>query len=679
MTPTTVDLPSVCPLDCPDTCSLTVTVEADRIVKIRGSHANPYTAGVLCAKVPAMYPEFVHGPGRLTTPLRRIGAKGEGRFEPISWTTALDEIHRRFTAVMAEHGPQAIMPLNYGGPHGMLAGASMDLRFFHRLGATLLDRGPLCGGIRTEAWNGTFGALAPGIPPEQIEHARLIVAWGNNVTWSNLHLTPLIDRARRAGAKLVVVDPKRTKIAERADLHLPLRPGTDVVLAWAIAAELERTGGLDHAFIERHVAGFEEYMALARPWTLPLAARECRLAEADVRRFAEWFRTTAPVAISVGNGLERNQNGGSGIRAVFALPALAGKFGVRGGGLVNGARGAFPKTPARLARPDLVPKGTRLLNIVDVGRHLTDPTLTPPLKAIFVYNHNPLIVHPDQNRMRRGLSREDLFVVGCDVVMTDSLAYADIVLPACSHFEHADIFAAYGQHWLQRAEPVIQPQGEALPNTEIFRRLAARFGFTEPAFTASDAELMDDALDGNDPRLGGVPPSRLPVGTAVPMRFAGKEANLFDNVLPTTPSGKVELASPYLEQRFGARLPSYRPYRTQYPLVLITPASDKRTTSTFGGVRGNEATPPLEIHPDDATARALHDGMRVRVFNELGEVHLPLRVTDAVPPGVVSSLKGAWMRTSDNGQTVSALAPTHHADLAGGACYNDTRVEVEAA
>jgi anaerobic selenocysteine-containing dehydrogenase len=679
MTPTTVDLPSVCPLDCPDTCSLTVTVEANRIVKIRGSRANPYTAGVLCAKVPAMYPEFVHGPGRLTTPLRRTGAKGEGRFERISWATALDEIHRRFTAVMAEHGPQAIMPLNYGGPHGMLAGGSMDLRFFHRLGATLLDRGPLCGGIRTEAWTATFGALAPGLPPEQVEHSRLIVAWGNNVTWSNLHLTPLIDRARRAGAKLVVVDPKRTKIAERADLHLPLRPGTDVVLAWAIAAELERTGGLDRAFIERHVEGFEEFMALARPWTMALAARECHLAEADVRRFAEWFRTISPAAISVGNGLERNQNGGSGIRAIFALPALAGKLGVRGGGLVNGARGAFPKTPARLARPDFVPKGTRLLNIVDVGRHLTEGTLAPPLKAIFIYNHNPLVVHPDQNRMRRGLSREDLFVVGCDVVMTDSLAYADIVLPACSHFEHADIFAAYGQHWLQRAEPVIEPQGEALPNTEIFRRLAARFGFTEPAFTASDAELMDDALDGKDPRLGGVAPSRLPLDAATPMRFAGKEAILFDNVTPTTPSGKVELASPYLEQRFGARLPTYRPYRTSYPLILITPASDKRTTSTFGGVRGNEDTPPLEIHPDDATARGLRDGMRVRVFNELGEVHLPLRVTDAVPPGVVSSLKGAWMRTSDNGQTVSALAPTHHADIAGGACYNDTRVEVQPA
>src|SRR5919108_4970588 len=572
MTPMTMDLPSVCPLDCPDTCSLTVTVEADRIVKIRGSHANPYTAGVLCAKVPAMYPEFVHGPGRLTTPLRRVGAKGEGRFERISWSNALDVIHDRFTAVIAEHGPQAIMPLNYGGPHGLLAGGLMDLRFFHRLGATLLDRGPLCGGIRTEAWNGTFGA-APGIPPEQVEHSRLIVAWGNNVTWSNLHLTPIIDRARRAGAKLVVVDPKRTKIAERADLHLAIRPGTDVVLAWAIAAELERRGHLDRAFIERHVAGFEEFMARARQWTPDAAAREGGLPEDDVRRFAEWFATISPTAISVGNGLERNRNGGSGIRAVFALPALAGKFGVRGGGLVNGASFAFPKTPAKLARPDLVPEGTRTLNIVDVGRHLTDAALTPPLKAIFIYNHNPLVVHPDQNRMRRGLAREDLFVVGSDVVMTDSLAYADVILPACSHFEHDDLFAAYGTHWLQRAEPVIPPQGEALPNTEIFRRLAARFGFDDPIFRASDAELMDDAIDGADPRLRGLRPSQIPLDAALMMTFDGAQANLFGNVFPTTKSGKVELASPYLEDKYGARLPSYRPVTSSYPLILITPAS----------------------------------------------------------------------------------------------------------
>ncbi|HEV8474242.1 MAG TPA: molybdopterin-dependent oxidoreductase, partial [Methylomirabilota bacterium] len=670
--------PSVCPLDCPDTCSLTVTVDTGRITKIRGSRANPYTDGVLCAKVPAGYPDFVHGPTRLATPLRRTGARGEGRFARISWDEALDTIRDRFATIIATHGPQAIVPFNYGGPHGMLAGGSMDLRFFHRLGASLLWRGPLCGGVRTEAYTGTFGS-APGMPPEQAEHARLIVAWGNNVTWSNLHFTPVINRARKAGAKLVVVDPRRTKIAEQADLHLPVRPGTDVVLAFAVAAELERTGGVDRAFVERHVAGYDEFMQRARRWTIAEAARECGLAEADVRRFAEWYRTIAPAAISVGNGLERNRNGGSGIRAVFALPAIAGKFGVRGGGVVNGAGFAFPKTPRRLQRPDLAPSGTRTLNIVDVGRHLLDPTLDPPIKALFVYNHNPLVVHPDQNRLRRGLTREDLFIVGCDVAMTDSLAYADVVLPACTHFEHDDVFAAYGQHWLQRAAPVIPPVGEALPNTEIFRRLAARFGFTEPAFTASDAELMDDAFDPEDARLGGVRPSALPLDRAVPMRFGGDEAIMLGNVTPKTPSGKIELASSYLEDKYGARLPDFRPLPpTRFPLALISPASDRRITSTFGGVLESGETPPLEIHPDDAKARGLSDGMRVRVFNDLGEVRLPVRVTDVVPPGVVCSLKGAWMRTTDNGQTISALCPADHGDISEGACYNDARVEVAA-
>jgi len=252
MPPMRIERASVCPLDCPDTCSLTVTVEDEKVVAVRGSTANPYTNGVLCAKVPALYPALVHGPGRLRTPLRRVGARGEGRFERLAWDAALDLIHERFTAIIAAHGPQAILPLNYAGPHGMLAGGSMDLRFFHRLGASLLNRKPLCGGIRTEAWVGTFGPV-PGIRPEQVEHARLVIAWGNNVTWSNLHLMPVINQARRRGAKLVVVDPKRTKIAEQADLHVALRPGTDVVLAWAVAAELERRGGIDRAFVERHV------------------------------------------------------------------------------------------------------------------------------------------------------------------------------------------------------------------------------------------------------------------------------------------------------------------------------------------------------------------------------------------------------------------------------------------
>jgi anaerobic selenocysteine-containing dehydrogenase len=668
---------SVCPLDCPDTCSLTVTVEEERIVKVRGSKANPYTGGVLCAKVPAAYPDWVHGPGRLRTPLRRVGAKGEGRFEPISWDAALDAIHARFTTVIAEHGPQAIVPLNYAGPHGMLAGASMDLRFFHRLGATLLDRRPLCGGVRAEAWMGTYGA-APGIPPEEVRGAKLIVVWGNNVTWCNLHLTPLINAARRDGARVVVIDPKRVKIAEQADLHIALRPGTDVVLAWAIAAELERQGGLDRDFIARHVEGFEAFMAQARRYPPPEAARICGVPEGEIRQLAAWYQALSPAAISVGNGLERNQNGGSGIRAVFALPALAGKWGVVGGGLVNGAGHAFPKTPARLVRPDLVPAGTRTVNIIDVGRHLLDPALTPPIKALFIYNHNPVIVHPDQNRLKRGLAREDLFTVGCDVVMTDSLAYADIVLPAASHFEYPDLYPAYGTHWLQRAEPVIPWQGESLPNTEIFRRLAARFGFTEPAFRAGDAELMDDAVDAADPRMRGFTGSRVPLETPLAMTVGGEPAALFRNVPPRTPSGKVELASEYLDRKYGARLPGYRPIESPYPLVLITPASDERITSTFGGLPASDATPPLEMHPADARARGVREGDTVRMWNDLGEVRLPLHITDAVRPGVVCSLKGAWFRTSDNGQTVSALAPAHHADLAEGACYNDARVEVAA-
>ena len=671
--------PSVCPLDCPDTCSLTVTVEDERIVSIKGSRANPYTAGVLCAKVPEAYPGFVHGEGRIKTPLRRTGAKGAGRFERISWAQALDIIHERFTAVIAAHGPQAILPFNYAGPHGLLAGGSMDLRFFHRLGASLLDRRPLCGGIRTEAWVGTFGPV-PGVRPEQAEHARLIVAWGSNVTWSNLHVVPIINRARRAGGKLVVVDTRRTKIAEQADLHLAIRPGTDVILAWAMAADLERQGGLDREFIARHVEGFEDYMALARRYSLADAARICGVDESQVRQLADWYRTMSPAVITVGNGLERNQNGGSGIRAIFALPALAGKFGVPGGGLINGASFAFPKTPARLARPDFVPKGTRLINIIDVGRHLNDATLSPPIKALFIYNHNPLVVHPEQNRLRRGLEREDLFVVGSDVVMTDSLAYADVVLPACSHFEHAELFAAYGTHWLQRADRVIPPQGDALPNTEIFRRLAARFGFDDPPFRATDAELMDDALDPADARLGGKRPSAIPLDRATPMNVGGgaEEAILFKNVFPKTTSGKVELASPYLEGKYGARLPSWRPVTSSYPLMLISPASDQRITSTFGGLHVGDGPPPLEMHPDDARARGLRGGMRVRVWNDLGEVHLPLLVTEIIPRGVVCTLKGAWMGTTDNGQTISALCPAHHADISEGACYNDARVEVAA-
>jgi anaerobic selenocysteine-containing dehydrogenase len=668
---------SVCPLDCPDTCSLSVAVAADQVVGVRGSKANPITHGAVCAKVASYYPDFVHGQNRLRHPLKRVGAKGARQFEQISWDEALDSIHRRVSDIMDRYGPQALLPLNYAGPHGMLAGDSMSLRFFHRIGASLLSRSPLCGGIRSAAYAGTFGAV-PGTPLQQVSLAKLIIVWGNNATSCNLHLMRQINAAKRNGARLVVIDPRRVKVAEQAHLHLPVRPGTDVVLAWAIAVELERLGRLDQAFIDQHVLGFDAYMAAARAYPPERAAEICDVRLDDIRTLARWYADATPAVIAWGNGLERNQNGGSGLRAIAALPALAGKFGITGGGVVGGAGHAFPKTPDRLTRTDWIPAHTRTINIIDVGKLLLDKDLDPPLQALFIYNHNPLIVHPDQNRMKRALARADLFVVGIEVAMTDSMAYADVILPACTHFEHADLYAAYGQQYLQRADAVIPPVGESLPNTEIFRRLAAKFGFNEPAFTDSDAELMNAALDPDDPRMQGIRASQVPVDRAMKMEYAGQEPVLFQNVLPRTPSGKVELESATLGARYGAVLPGYRPRASRYPLTLITPASDKRITSTFGGLAVNDATPVLEMNPADAATRGLLDGVVVKVWNELGQVFLPLRITASVRPGVVSSEKGAWLRTSPNGQTVSALAPAHKADLAEGACYNDSRVEVSA-
>ena len=668
---------SVCPLDCPDTCSLAVTIAGDQVVAVGGSKVNPITHGAVCAKVANHYPEFVHGANRLRHPLKRVGAKGGGRFVRISWDEALDIVHARVGDIISRYGSQSLLPLNYAGPHGMLAGDSMSLRFFHRIGASLLNRTPLCGGIRSAAYSGTFGAT-PGTPLQQVSLAKLIIVWGNNATSCNLHLMRQINAAKRNGAKLVVVDPRRVRVAEQAHLHLPVRPGTDVVLAWAIAVELERRGGLDHGFIQEHVLGFDAYMEAARAYPAERAAEICGVPVEDIRTLAGWYAEASPAVIAWGNGLERNQNGGSGLRAIAALPALAGKFGVPGGGLVGGAGHAFPKTPDKLTRTDFVPAQTRTINIIDVGGLLLDKSLSPPLQALFIYNHNPLIVHPDQNRMKRGLAREDLFIVGIEVAMTDSMAYADVILPACTHFEHADVYPAYGHQYLQRAEAVIPPVGESLPNTEIFRRLAARFGFTDAAFLQSDCELMDEALNAEDPRMQGLRTSQIPTDRAIKMKFAGEEPVLFKNVSPKTPSGRVELESSALGVRYGAALPRYRPLASAYPLTLITPASDKRITSTFGGLAVNSGTPVLEMNPADAAARGLADGIPVKVWNDLGEVILQLRITDAVRSGVVSSEKGAWLRTSPNGQTVSALAPAHKADLADGACYNDARVEVAA-
>ncbi|MEE8364237.1 MAG: molybdopterin-dependent oxidoreductase [Gammaproteobacteria bacterium] len=670
--------PSVCPLDCPDTCSLSVEVADDRIVKVRGSHANPYTSGAGCVKVAKYYPAYVHGEYRLHQPLRRTGERGSGQFEPISWNQALDLVYQGFSSAIEQFGPQSVLPLNYAGPHGLISGGSMDRRFFHRLGASLLDRGPLCAGVRGSAYTSLFGK-APGMPPEQLRFADVIAVWGNNVTVSNLHLARVIKSARENGATLIVVDPKRTRIAEQAHLYLQIKPGTDVVLALALAAELERRNAFDKNFIDTWVQDFDRFMQQARHYSIADVLRICEIDAEQFDRLATHYATAKNLALSIGNGIERGHSGGSALRAIMSLNTLTGQLGRLGAGIFAKPGFAFPLTEAKLQRPDLAPPGTRTLNIVDVGRHLLDQQLDPPIKAVFIYNHNPVCTHPDQNRIRRGLSREDLFVVGCDVVMTDSMAYADVILPACSHFEFDDIYAAYGQSYLQRAEPVIPPVGDSLPNTEIFRRLAARFGFDEELFKEDDYALMDAAVDPSDPRLMGYRPSRLPTDRALLMNTRNEEPVLMCNtVKPATRSGKIELFSDELEQAYGYGIPRYDAVEGDLPLLLISPSSSKRTNATFGGDAASAPTEILELNPKDADRRGISDGQKIRLWNSLGEVELLARITDAVAPGVVYSPKGTWLKTSATGQTVNALISADlKTDIVQGACYNDTFVDCE--
>ncbi|MEM7407106.1 MAG: molybdopterin-dependent oxidoreductase [Pseudomonadota bacterium] len=671
--------PAVCPLDCPDTCSLTVTHTPDTIVSLQGSKGNPFTGGRICAKVRRHYPEFTHGDNRLREPLRAVGSKGDCRFEPITWDEALDLAHAGLARVIEQHGPEAVVPFNYAGPHGMLADGSMDRRFLHRLGASLVDRGALCGNIKSLAWSSLYGAM-PGMGPEQAEHAQVIVVWSNNVTVSNLHLARVIQTARKRGARLVVIDPKRIRIAANADLHIAPKPGTDVVLGYALATELERLGAFNEVFIDRWVLGFEPYMAQARRYPAEVAARICDVPVEQIRTLARWYAEARAVALSVGNGMERSRTGGASLRTAMALPALTGNFGDIGNGVIAKVGNAFPKTPQRLQRTDWIPAGTRTVNILSVPEHILDDTLAPPVRGLIIYNHNPIATHPDQHRMLRALQHPDLFTVGIEVAMTDSMRYADVILPAAGPFEIDDIYGAYGQQYLQRARPIIRPVGEARANTWIFQQLAKRFGFDDPAFDATDLELMDDALDLQAPAMNGAQPSTLPIGTALHMTLDGEPIVPFENVFPATPSGKVELYSADLERRFGAGLPAYEPADTgvpdAYPLQLLTPSSAERTNATFGGVSANLVPEVIELHPVDAEHRGLNDGDRVKVYNALGDCELIVRVTDATRPGLAYSPKGTWLATSHTGQTVNALVPDLRSDIADGACFNNTFVQV---
>ena len=516
------------------------------------------------------------------------------------------------------------------------------------------------------------------MPAEQAEDSDLIVIWGNNVTVSNLHFTQVVQSARGRGARVVVVDPKRIKIAEQADLLLRLQPGTDVVLALAVAAELERHGKLDIKFAERFTVGFDQFMAESRKYSVKDVVKTRKLTEQEFEAFVQLYINAEKIATSIGNGIERGRNGGSGLRAAIALQALTGNHGRRGTGVISKQGLAAPKTSDILQRRDLVPKGTRTINIVDVPELLLDKTYEPRLAAILIYNHNPVSTHPNQMKMIDALKREDLFIVGSDIVMTDSMLFADVILPAASHFEHADLYAAYGQHYVQRAEPVIPCVGEGLPNTEIFRRLAARFGYYDSIFTESDTELMNAAMDSNDPRMQGINPSEIPLANALEMTAEdGGELIMCDTIMPTTPSGKIELFSKDLEERFGYGVPRFEPFMKMRPYVLITPSSSKRTNATFGGCEESSGLEILELNPEDASANGINLGDTVTVSNDLGSIALKAFITDAVRPGVLYSPKGTWFRSSSTGMTSNALIPSDvRTDIERGACYNEAYVDI---
>ncbi len=677
---TTETRPSVCPLDCPDTCSLLVEVENDLIKKVKGSRANPYTAGAICDKVARYYPAFVHGDARIRQPLLRSGEKGSGRFEPTSWHNALSLIAEKTKEVIGQYGAQAVLPFNYAGPHGQIAGGSMDRRFFHKMGASLLDRGPFCGGVRGAAYSSLFGN-APGMPPEQASEADLIAVWGNNVTVSNLHLARVIKQAREKAAKLIVIDPKCTRIAEQAHLYIQIAPGTDVVLAQALAAEMERRGKVDSAFVEQWVSGVDSYLNECRKYSLQDAADICGVPIQLVNRLVDMYANARKLACSIGNGIERGKSGGSGLRSIMAVSVLLGQLGRRGAGIIAKPGLAFPATADKLQRPDFIPEGTRTLNIVDIGRHLLEDDLDPPIRSVFIYNHNPVATHPDQNRMMRALSRPELFICGIDVVMTDSMNYCDVILPAASHFEFDDIYGAYGHSYLQRAEPVIPCVGESLPNTEIFRRLAKAFGYKEAIFEDDDAALMNAAFDGEDPRLGGIQPSQLPVDQALLMNTVQHEEIMMCNtVKPGTASGKVELFDQFLEDNYGFGTPRYQPVEKDLPFTVISPSSKKRTNATFGSDDASNGAEEVEIHPEDAKAGNIEDGALLTLSNSKGAVTLKAKITTATRPGVLYTPKGTWLKTSDTGQTVNALISADiKTDIMGGACYNETFVDIEVA
>jgi len=655
---------TACPLDCPDACSLAVTVQHGKVLTIDGSRKNPVTEGYICAKV-RKFGERLYGPDRLLHPAVRKGRKGEGHFERVTWDEAIERVASRFEAAKAKHGGASILPYSYGGSNGLLTQDNIDAQLWRRFGTSRLAR-TVCAAPTGAANMALYGKM-PSVTYQDYPEAKLIVLWGVNPSASGIHLVPFLREAQKRGAKLVVVDPRTTALARSADVHLAVKPGTDVAVALAIHRYLFETGGADEAFLRAHTQGADRLRERAQPWTFERAAETAGIDAAALARVAELYASSSPALIRCGWGLERNRNGGNAAMAVLALPAVGGKFGVRGGGysMSNSASWNIDRTWIDAAEPD-----TRLVNMNHLGRALTEYD-DPPVDVLFVYNCNPAATVPDQRRVIRGLEREDLFTVVFEQVMTDTALYADVLLPATTFLEGYDFAKAYGPINLDLGRPVVEPAGEARSNADVFGELCQRLGLLREDEPTGELDLMLHVLDrlpadiGEDLRSGALPAP--PFGTA-PIQFV--------DVFPRTPDRKVHLFPADLEA--SAPMGLYRfqpdPQTDRYPLALISPASDRTISSTLGELPRPDVK--LTMHPADAEARGLSENDQVRVFNDLGEVQCTLKVAPSIRPGTISLPKGIWRRSTRNSTTGTALVPDTLTDLGGGACFNDARVQV---
>jgi anaerobic selenocysteine-containing dehydrogenase len=656
---------TACPLDCPDSCSLSVTVAGGRVVSLDGSRLNPVTDGFICAKV-RKFGERVTSPLRILHPAVRTGPKGNAAFSRLAWDEAIDLIARRLAEARDRWGGESILPFYYGGSNGLLTQDTTDARLFRRLGASRLAR-TVCAAPTGAAAQALYGKM-PSVTYADFTHARLVVLWGANPSVSGIHLVPFIQAARRNGAKLVVVDPRVTPLAREADLHVPVKPGTDVAVALALHRHLFETGSADAAFLEAHTRGAGRLRERAAEWTFERAASVAGVQPSTIREFAELYAASSPAVVRCGWGLERNRNGGSAAAAVLALPAVAGKFGLRGGGyaMSNSSAWSIDRTWIGTDEPD-----TRLVNMNHLGRMLTEE-VTPPIKVLFVYNCNPVATVPNQNLILKGLAREDLFTVVFDQVTTDTAAFADVVLPATTFLETYDLARAYGPISLQMVQPAVDAAGESRSNPDVFGRLLTVLELDGDDPPTGELETLLQVLDqlpgtiGDDLRNQRSP---TPAFGAAPVQFV--------DVFPRTPDQKVDLFPDALDRGSKAGLFRYIPEAPAeaFPLSLISPSSDRTINSTLGELPRPEVS--LVMHPLDSRARGLEEGASVRVFNDLGDVRCKLSIEPTVRPGTVVLPKGLWRSSTANGSTATALAPDTLSDIGSGACFNDTRVQVE--